>query len=139
MKNNTINEGGGVMRKKIKKSKYKHTQDERKLLLKTAVKRMHRYLNKSEWKVKFGWADYDFGSCNPSRKTLYINPYRSVVNTFIHEYLHSVYPEMSHEKIYTLELDIYDNLSPRKMKNLAKKIMLGRKITMKDFETIPDD
>lgn len=123
------------MGRKIKPIREKIDKKEKKLL----VRRMHRFLNKREWEIKLGWANNDLGSCNPSHDTIYLNIYRDMVKTFVHEYLHAVYPNMNHKEVERLESKIYNRLTNREIKNLAKKIMLGRKITLRDFDKIPDD
>lgn len=112
------------------------TKNDPKLLM----RRMHYWLNTQKWPIKLGWTDtFTFTAlCDPEEQIIYINPFLLIVRCFIHEYLHEAYPNMPERKVYKLEAKIYNNLTNREIKNLAKKIMLGRKISLKDFEKIPD-
>lgn len=61
----------------------------------------------------------DYGDTNYEDKVIRINPARGdVVNTVIHEKLHSQYPDMPHEEIYRKAYEIESNMGIKEMGDL---------------------
>ena len=107
------------------------------------MRSLHKFLNDNKWEIKLGWSERSEGLCDLENNTLYINICYSIAGTLIHEFLHARYFPVSEckieHKVGKLEVKILKSLSGRQIRNLAIKVMLGRKITMQDFEQIPDD
>lgn len=115
--------------------KFKATSADKKRFMRS----LHKFLNNNECEIKLGWSENCYGLCDYEDNVIYINICDAVVKILIHEFLHAEYSFLSESSVKKLEKKIFRSLSGRQIRNLAKKVMLGRKITKQDFKQIPDD
>lgn len=116
--------------------KFKATSADKKRFMRL----LHKFLNNDNCDIRLGWSKKHHGVYSWVNDVIYINICYFIASVLIHEFLHMKHSSfLSEDEIKKSEKEIFRSLSDCQIRNLAMKVMIGRKITEQDFKQIPDD
>ena len=88
------------------------------------MKKILDFLRERSYTLIFGWVDKrTVGVIDFEEEKIIINLELFVVDTYIHEYLHAVYPNLNEKKIQKKTICYIKRLTVKEIRQLCKKIL----------------
>ncbi|MHA1329790.1 MAG: hypothetical protein ACTSR2_01815 [Candidatus Hodarchaeales archaeon] len=84
--------------------------------------RILRLWRENQWQVRFFYADSLSGYIDWLEETIWLDPRKDLMVTFLHECLHIIYPKDSEDMVEGKTKLIVYQITPRQFKTLLKKL-----------------